>query len=997
MNDIHQHQRYWLYLLFAISGFSGLVYESIWSHYLKLFLGHAAYAQTLVLAIFMGGMALGAWVPSRFGGNWKNLLHRYAFVEVAIGLCAVVFHSIFVNVTDFAYDSLIPSLASPWTVNFIKWFLAAVLILPQSILLGTTFPLMSASVIRRDPRHSGTSLAMLYFTNSLGAAIGVLIGGFILVELMGLPGTILTAGLINVAVGLLAWLIARSTSESLPKRARQISGHDKSPASWRLLITASFLTGTASFIYEIGWIRMLNLVLGTSTHAFELMLSAFIFGIAFGGLWIRKRIEHLERPVHFLGWIQVIMGLLALITLTAYNSSFDIMQLLMRSVTSSSGGYFLFNAGSYGIAMIIMLPVTFCAGMTLPLITHVLLRGGYGEKSIGAVYAANTAGAIAGVFFAVHIGLSMLGLKGLIVTGAAIDMGLGVVLLGIMIKGGDRRLVYGTASAVVILLAAVIGGVEFDRYKMASGVYRHGMLSTSSSTEILYHKDGKTATVDMLKGPDGGISIATNGKVDAKIMMKENAAPSSDESTMILAGGIPLLLHPAVRTAAVIGMGSGLTTHVVLTEERLERVDTIEIEPAMIEAARGFRPHVEAPFSDSRSRFHIDDAKSFFSATRNRYDIIFSEPSNPWVSGVASLFTDEFYRRARTHLNQGGLFIQWMHVYEMDFVLVASVMKAIGRNFEDYVLYAANDGDLLIVAVRNGKVPALKNDVPVQTKLTEQLRRVDIYTLDDLKLRRIGDRDLLDPLFAYTPIPVNSDFFPILDLHAVRARFMKHDVTALTQLRSESLPALELLGGEKSPVASRKLQPSNYFLHSRRAYTAEQVSAMYLFRSLPDTSSIEPNLLRHVMITQRLATDCRGKSAPDLWIDSVHEIINATAQYLSSSTMNSLWQHLRASDCYRRLHPVQKDVFALFGAVGRRDSSKMAALSEKLLQGETLPHERDGYLLAAGMLGHLTANNPEKAIDLWKTYAPRVLGSQQPSLLLRLLWSHSVNRSQNKN
>lgn len=994
MTRQHQIHRHWFYLLFAISGFSGLIYESIWSHYLKLFLGHAAYAQTLVLAIFMGGMAIGAWMASRYGGRWKNLLATYAVVEGIIGFCAIIFHALFVSVTDIAYDSLIPALASPWAVNMFKWSLAATLILPQSVLLGMTFPLMSAGLIRRHPAEPGKSLAMLYFTNSFGAAIGVLASGFVLIDLVGLPGTVMTAGLINVAIALVAWLVARNFSEPKPVQAGQSPSRRDSPVSWNVLLAASFLTGTASFIYEIGWIRMLNLVLGTSTHAFELMLSAFIAGLAFGGLWIRNRIDRLEHPVRFLGWVQVVMGLLALATLVAYNTSFGLMQQLMRAVTATDGGYFMFNLGSHILAILIMVPVTFCAGMTLPLITHILLRGGHGEKSIGAVYAANTAGAITGVFFAVHIGLSTLGLKGLVATGAALDMALGVVLLGLAVKRSGRQPALAASLLSLMVLLVVIGGVEFDRYKMASGVYRHGQLFSKKSTQILYHKDGKTATVDLLRSADGGITIATNGKADARISMVDKVPATVDEATMILAGSLPLLLHPQARAAANIGMGSGMTTHVLLSGSDLERVDTIEIEPAMIEAARGFRPVVEAPFSDPRSHFHIDDAKSFFSANQSRYDIIVSEPSNPWVSGVASLFTDEFYRRVRTHLNPDGLFLQWLHVYEMDFDLVASVMKAIGRNFSDYLLYAANDGDLLIVAVREGKVPALNGGHWARANLEQLLGRINIRNFEDLAWRRIGDRNLLDPLFAYAPTPVNSDFFPVLDLQAVRARFMKSSVTNLSLLRAEAIPALELLGKENRPAARRLLTDSQHLPYPRLVKTATTLRDLYIKGLRPD-DNLEAGMLRHATLTQRLAAKCDGVSMPELWLDSVYEIMKTVTPYLTPSETDALWRRFKASDCYRRLHATQQDVFALLGAVGRREAPAMARFAEKLLKSQGAGDRQEKkYLLASGMLGYLADNKPEKAHHLWKAYAPRVLGSQPPDALLRLLWSHSVYRSQ---
>jgi spermidine synthase len=205
-----------LFAIFTISGFSGLIYESIWSHYLKLFLGHAAYAQTLVLAIFMGGMALGAWLVARSTGRIRNLLVAYAVVELLTGILALVFHKVYVGTVAFTFDSAIPAMDSAASIAAFKWGLAALLILPQSILLGTTFPLISSGVIRRFPENSGETLAMLYFTNSLGAALGVLASGFWLIGAVGLPGTVMTAGVLNVLLALFVWVMARDDQSAAP-------------------------------------------------------------------------------------------------------------------------------------------------------------------------------------------------------------------------------------------------------------------------------------------------------------------------------------------------------------------------------------------------------------------------------------------------------------------------------------------------------------------------------------------------------------------------------------------------------------------------------------------------------------------------------------------------------------------------------------------------------------------------------------------------------------
>src|SRR5262245_63284810 len=287
------------YVLFTASGFAGLIYESIWTHYLKLFLGHAAYAQSLVLVVFMGGMALGAGLCSRLSERLKNPLLGYAAAEAVVGVLALAFHPAFVGVTDWGYGTLLPWLGNEWLALGGKLAIACLLILPQSILLGATFPLMSAGLVRAHPASSGESVAMLYFTNSLGAAAGVLASGFWLIAWVGLPGTLRTAGVLNLLLAAPVWLLARPAQLApLPRREEMDDGS-------RLLLAVALLTGLASFVYEISWIRMLSLVLGSSTHAFELMLATFILGLALGGLAIRRRVDGAASPERLLGWVQL--------------------------------------------------------------------------------------------------------------------------------------------------------------------------------------------------------------------------------------------------------------------------------------------------------------------------------------------------------------------------------------------------------------------------------------------------------------------------------------------------------------------------------------------------------------------------------------------------------------------------------------------------------------------------------------------------------------------
>ncbi|MGQ0511459.1 MAG: hypothetical protein ACT4P9_12680 [Betaproteobacteria bacterium] len=836
------------YALFAASGFAGLIYESVWTHYLKLFLGHAAYAQSLVLVVFMGGMALGAGLCGNLSARIRNPLLGYALIEAVIGALALVFHEVFDAATGWAYGSVLPALGNEWLAMAAKLALSCALILPQSVLLGATFPLMSAGLARAHPDTPGESVAMLYFTNSLGAALGVLVSGFVLIEWAGLPGTLRTAGVINLLLAALVALAAR------PARDTPLAAGADGGGAARLLFAVAFLTGLASFIYEIAWIRMLSLVLGASTHSFELMLSVFILGLALGGLAVRRVVDRARNPERLLAWVQVAMGLAALCTLPVYDRSFEVMEYLMNGLARTDAGYFFFHLSGHGIAAMVMLPTTFLAGMTLPLITGTLLRRGAGEAAIGRVYAANTVGAIAGVLVAVHVGLPLLGLKVTLMLGALVDAGLGLALLWRFGSGGRALAIAGAACALLFVPLALL--FELDANKMTAGVFRHGDLSSSSDASILYRRDGKTATVHLARYHDA-ISIRTNGKSDGSINFDSAAQRGTDEITMVLTGALPLALKPDARDAAVIGIGTGLTTHTLLQSLALERVDTVEIEAAMAEAARGFMPRNSSAFADPRGHIEIDDAKTFFSTRNRRYDIIISEPSNPWVSGVSSLFTREFYDRVQGHLRPGGILVQWFQLYEIDASLLATVMRALGEAFPDYAVFAASNHDLLIVA-REGPPLPVQAAVFEQPGVARELRTVHLPGAGDLDARYLGRRATLEPLFASYGMPANSDYSPVLDLNAARHRFLEKTAADVVALLTAGVPVLELLepGVERRPVDAQH-QGAYAFDRIESTRNAQYARDFLLHSKPPVPEQIAPLLQKDLEVVKLRLIECR--------------------------------------------------------------------------------------------------------------------------------------------
>lgn len=977
-----------LFALFSVSGFSALIYESVWSHYLKLILGHAAYAQTLVLVIFMGGMALGAWLAGHYLKSYKNPLLIYAIVEGIVGTFAISFHHVFIQLVDWLYLSLIPSFTDPSAIQILKWLVAGSLIFPQSILLGMTFPLMSAGIIRLYPRKEGATLSMLYFTNSIGAAIGVLVSVFVLIPAVGLPGAVLTAGIINILLAILVWRITKGRdTQPIPGADgdRSLSGLPT------LMLSAALLTGMASFVYEIGWIRMLSQVLGSTTQAFELMLSAFIAGLALGSLWIRRRIDQIGNPLRFLGYVQILMGILALLTLPLYNFTFDAMSYLLGSLAKSEGGYQLFNFFSHMIALAVMLPTTFMAGMTLPLLTLIMFKKGHGENAIGKIYATNTVGAIIGVVLAVHFAMPAFGTKGLISLGSFIDISLGVTLLCITYASLKRWEFTLSAGIGGLFFVGILGFIQLDVTKMVSGVYRFRNVHLSKDFEVEYFKDGKTASVSLVRHGDNSLSITTNGKPDATIA-PDDAEPNMDEITMVMAAVLPLSFHPDARIIANIGMGSGLTTQGLLTSDRIKRVDTIEIEAKMVEAARGFGNRVAKVFTDPRSRIHIEDAKAFFSKHQTAYDIIVSEPSNPWVSGVASLFTEEFYEHVQRYLKNDGLFVQWLQLYETNAGIVASVFKALSKQFPNYKVFTTDGSNILTIASKDRHLDQIDPWIFEDEGLSSYMGRTGLKTVTDLTVRYTGDRQTLKPLFDSFGSPINSDYFPFLSHQAPKSRYLLEHAGSISQLLNTPVPVIDLLGSERPQRNGSLTLDVNDFYFLLFQENAELMINRFLSSDMgsPTKTNLYDFLYRIDLLKLMLRTCGRGLGADGVYIQETLLILAInTNSYFDRQRLEELWSSVTEHACYNNLSPNTKNWVDLHRAIIARD---LGAISENVRKivvqlTPTRDHVKLNYLFTAGIVSLVAQGDGESAQKLWEKATEFYVGKITIPLYMRLVLS----------
>ncbi len=992
-----------LCLVFFVSGASGLMYESIWSRYLALFVGHSAYAQIVVLVIFMGGMSLGAIVAGRRSKAIKNPLFVYAAIEAIVGVIGIVFHGAYVSITDLAYDSIFPALSGSATLSIAKWGLASMLILPQSVLLGATFPLMTAGVLRLVRDQPGRVVSLLYFANSLGAALGVLLGGFYVIGLVGLPGTLTTAGILNLIVaattiGIIGWQRRLETSESsasAPSETPVVGGG--TPRLFRFMLIVAFGTAMASFIYEIAWIRMLSLVLGSATHAFELMLSAFILGIALGSFWVRSRADRFEDPLRVLGLVQWLMGFLALATLPIYLRSFEWTATLLDTFTRTDTGYTAFTLTRYAMCLAVMLPATFCAGITLPLVIRVLLADGVGERAVGAVYGVNTLGSIIGVAIAGLILMPILGLKWMLVAGAVVDMALGAYIL---YRGapsrGPRRVAYGAVAATVVV--AIVAGTtqEFSLHLMGSGVYRSGKLKQPGEREYLSYADGRTASIAVFRTRLGKLSLLTNGKPDATVVadwftkceaVTQRRPMDGDTSTQMLLP-MTLLAHgPNARTAAVIGQGSGLSSSFLLASKQLQQLVTIEIEPEMIAASRLLYPSNRRVFDDPRSTFIIDDAKSYFAAANHRFDLILSEPSNPVVSGVSGLFTTEFYGRIRRYLSDDGVFGQWLHLYELNDDLVLSVLTAVHENFPSYRIYFTGGSDVIIVAGNRAELPAPDWSVFRSPEVERDLCMFVPFTPEALEATWIIDRVALAPLLD-TFERVNSDYFPYLDLGSEKARFLGKTADGFLKLANDRFAI-------HGPISKHRIAP--WSSEASPVISIQRLTALAIGTTLRQaepslSTSPEPlevarrdRLSRYQLWKQSLD----APTAPLDWLASTHHAL-AMEELVNGGTAGAIDEGL--FDAITRFHekhdaPVEARAAIRFRhALATWNLAEAASVAQVLVPSAfrgvhwISPDELcNGIVISLLLLGQ-----PDVARDLYGKLSP-LLSTQSDDVRRRLL------------
>jgi len=737
----------WGAVCFFTSGVAGLLYEVVWSKQLSYLLGNSTHAVATVVAAFLGGLALGArflGTPLASRGNGARV---YAALEIGIGVLGLVSLPVLRGLDPLVgelYRALGGESAGFAVARFALLF---ALLLPPAALMGATLPVLVAHF---EHDLVGPALARLYALNTFGAVAGSFAGGFALMPRLGLSGTLAFAAALNLAVALLAWSAARTRAPAVaarspaapsaisPPAARKPSGPGRAvapaataaglPGGARLSLALLFaLSGLGALAFQIAWVRLFSLVFGSSVYSFAAVLGVYLFGLALGSALIARV---MQGGVSLGGFarLQLALAVVAALVLHAFARLPQWVYDLGERSGPRWGSLF---AGEVGLVAGLLLVPCALLGAVFPVAARLLQRGDGGHAA-GFAYAVNTAGTIAGSLAAGFFAVPKWGVQGTHLAALLLSLGIGlaaIVVARAMGRSAGRDLVWaGAATAAVVALATT--APRWDPSLMSIGVYRPVAASmlgraaqgtpdpvrqASRQERVLFYRDGVNGSVLVATDTEGRERwLKVGGKVDAS---------TEDMETQVLLGLIPAALADSGTRTLVIGLGSGFTLASALAAGA-GATDVVEIEPAVVEASRFFHGIGEDPLDDPRVHLVLGDARTHLAHGGGRYGLVISEPSNPWIAGVNNLFTVDFYRRVRSRLEPGGVFCQWIQLYELSPETFTSMIASFLDVFtEGQVFSVWRASDVLLVAVPDPRRLALERlESPAARRMLERAR-----------------------------------------------------------------------------------------------------------------------------------------------------------------------------------------------------------------------------------------------------------------------------------
>jgi spermidine synthase len=765
--------------LFFLSGITGLVYEVVWSKYLTMIFGNTAHAHAIILGVFLGGIAIGNAVLGPRADKLKRPLYFYGWLEILIALCGVIVPKILLGLATLFDEAAIAGHLETGSQGGLRLATALAVLLVPTFLMGGTLPAMSR-FLSRSLAQVGRSVSLLYFLNSAGAAIGAFAAGFWLVPKVGLSFAGSSAALANLVIGIAALALSNNIEG---KRGAKLSTTDEggpirsySALQVRWVLGAVFVSGFISLAYEIAWIRLLALILGSSSYSFTLMLTAFIAGIAIGSFCVMRWIKPNSDAYLAFGIAEALAGIAILASFPLYAATPFIFHTARAMLIPSPESFGLYQAVKLGICFLLMFIPTLFIGATLPLASAVATRSSSKVAgTIGKVFALNTFGNVLGAALSGLILLRAVGIQDLLEIGAVLNILIGCGVLWTARKWPRPQRLAAAAGIAAILIVHLGASSTWDKRALTRGDFRldpnlraHSYREYRSflkGYEVLYYKDGANATVAITEKNGHLRQLRVNGKVDAS-----NGLP--DMITQEMLAHMPLLLRPNAKNVLLIGYGSGVTLNSVL-KHPVEKVHVAEISREVIEAAQFFKAENEEPLKDPRVKLHVQDGRTVLKTSAQNYDVIISEPSNPWIAGIADLFSTQFFVEARTRLRPGGVMIQWLQAYETSDEILRMILRTYRSVFPHVELWRLSSDILLIGSERPVPVDYAATVARLRDKkVAADLKRIGLSKATTLFALHTADDRFVDSI-RRTPGPINDDMFPVLEYSAPKALFSR--------------------------------------------------------------------------------------------------------------------------------------------------------------------------------------------------------------------------------
>lgn len=685
------------FLLFG-SGLSALVYQTVWLRQFRLIFGASTLASAAVLAIFMGGLGFGGIYLGRRADTVRRPLEFYARLELLVALSAAI-TPFLLWLVGLVYQGIGGTPALGYTFGTIlRLILSTVVLLVPTMLMGGTLPAASRA-IETELDVSRSHVALLYGTNTCGAVAGVLLSTFFLLEHLGNRTTLWLACVVNVGVALIAMLLdraARRAEVRSPQETLEDASTSQAPRSF--VLAAAGVVGFAFLLMELVWYRMLTPLLGGTSFTFGVILAVALLGIGSGGLLYATRRESSEGSLHGFAFVCALEAL-AIGVPFALGDRIAVLALFLRPLGGFGFGGFL--AGWFLVTMVVVFPVAVVAGYQFPLLIALLGRGREAVgRHVGLAYAWNTVGAIVGSLAG---GFGLLPLLGATGVWRLVTLPLLVLAIAAILLSRERAGRLTQSFATILLVVGTLAAISVEG---PTSAWRHspigaGRSSIANATPnrihdwrndrnrvIIWEKEGVESSIALSN--DDGLAFLINGKSDGNSRY--------DAGTQVMGGLVGGILHANPRRALVIGLGTGSTAGWLAAIPSMERVDVVELEPAIREVARACSPLNERVLENPKVHVYTGDAREVLLTNKQKYDIIFSEPSNPFRAGVASLFTDTFYSAALGRLQPGGLFLQWVQAYEIDVATLRTVYATMTSVFPAVETWTTMRKDLLLVA-----------------------------------------------------------------------------------------------------------------------------------------------------------------------------------------------------------------------------------------------------------------------------------------------------------